>query len=61
MEQDGYMLIKVRKTINIYLWAETPEELVEPGYDKPPYQIVPYYKDGEKRYLKIDGKFVRIQ
>lgn len=59
MKQDGYFLIKVRKSINLYLWGETKEELED--MMKSGMEIVPYYKDGSKAFLKIDNKLVRIR
>lgn len=64
MEQNGYMLIKILKTVNIYLWAKTREELEgELQYLKSTkgYRIVPYFKDGNKCFLKVDNQLLRIQ
>lgn len=59
MIQNGYFLISVKKSITLLLWADTAEEL-EPDCNKEGRSIVPYYKDGNKEYLKIDNKLVRI-
>ena len=60
MKQNGYFLIKRLKSINLYLWAETEEELL-PAL-KAGMEIVPHYKDESMNrcYLKIDDTFVRI-
>lgn len=64
MTQKGYMLIKLLKTVNIYLWAETREELEEEltymGRKAKGCMIVPYYKDGTKAFLRVDDKLLRI-
>lgn len=65
MTQNGYMLIKLLKTVNIYLWAQTREELEEElNYltlqGKRGFMIVPYYKDGTKAFLRVDDKLLRI-
>lgn len=62
MKQHGYMLVKMRKTLNIYLWAETIDELTEGMTEKElsKYQIVPYFEDGKKQYVKFDDKLLRI-
>ncbi len=59
MLQKGYFLVKIRKTVNIYLWGETKEELTE--LLEKGMSIVPYYKDGEKSYIEANGKLIRIK
>ena len=65
MTQHGFMIIKILKTVNIYLWAQTREELEENMRDlkldpRKGYRIVPLFKDGEKEFLKVDNKYLRI-
>lgn len=63
----GYMLVKLLKTFNLYLWAETREELeeelkalTEEGHNTKKMQIVPYYKNGNKAYVEIDNQLLRV-
>ena len=60
MMQNGYFLIKRTKSITLYLWAETEEELL-PAF-KPGMEIVPYYKDENSNFefVKLDNTFVKI-
>ena len=66
LKKSGYFLIKIRKCINLYLWAETEDELFKySSRDKYPaskgWKVVENYKDDEgKCYLKIDEKLVCI-
>ena len=60
MMQNGYFLIKRTKSVTLYLWAETEEELL-PAL-KPGMEIVPYYKDETSNFefIKLDNTFVKI-
>lgn len=62
MIQKGYMLVQMMKTLNIYLWAETVEDLTKDLTEKElkQYKVVPYYKDGNKEYIKYSDKMYRI-
>ena len=60
MKQNGYFLIKRTKSITLYLWGETEEELL-PAF-KPGMEIVPYYKDenSDFEFIKLGDIFVKI-
>ncbi len=62
MKQHGYFLVKMAKTLNLYLWAKTVEELTEGMTEKElkKYEIVPSFKDGSKDYIEYKGKMLRI-
>ena len=60
MMQNGYFLIKRTKSIILYLWAETEEELMSAFEEG--MEIVPYYKDENSNFefIKLDNTFVKI-
>ena len=60
MKHDGYFLIQRAKSLTLYLWAETEEELMSAF--KEGMEIVPYYKDENSgfEFIKLDNTFVKI-
>lgn len=66
LQQYGFFLIKLRKCVNLHLWAETEDELFK--YDdrknypeSKGWRVAPFFKGDGKEYLQIDGKLVRIK
>ena len=58
MKQNGYFLIKIKKTINLLLWAKTEDELKD--MCKKDCMIVPYFKDNDHGYILVDNKRIAI-
>ena len=58
MKSNGFYLVKICKTVNLYLWSKDRsdlEDVFENGM-----QIVPAFKDGSKEYIEVDSKLLRI-
>lgn len=59
MKLEGYMLVKMLKTLNIYLFSTIKEDLLD--YVGGGRIIAEYYTDGSKKMIKMpDGKLLRI-
>ena len=66
--QNGFFLVKVRKCVNLYAWAETEDELFKyTSRSEYPaskgWKVAAHFKEknGTKEYLQIDGKLVRTK
>lgn len=60
MKQTGYFLIKMKKTLNLYLWSEDKEDLEE--VKEKGMEIVPCYKDeAGKEYIKYNDQLIQLK
>ena len=67
MKMLGYMIVKIRKTVNICLFADNKDDIEEmlsdlkaTGTNTNGMQIVPLYEKDNKRYIQTGDKLLRI-
>lgn len=61
VKKTGYMIVKMGKCLNLYLFSEDIEDLRDFCDQKKGQQIAEYYEDDNKhQYVKYDGKLIRV-
>lgn len=65
LKLEGYMIVKVRKTITICLFLEDKDELTDFFTSNKDMfkgtELVPYFRDDENNgYIKRNDEFIRI-
>lgn len=60
VKKTGYMIIKMGKRLNLYLFSENIADLKEYCDEKKGQQIAAYYEDDDgNQYVEYNGKLIR--